>query len=416
VAQPNFAFGQAPPPAKSPFDFGQLSQPQRTAPAQQPFNFGQPTAPPPPPSPPQQSPFSFGQPANRPAPQPAFGYGQPPPPRPGAAFGGPAPNPFAATDLGSSAGGHYGGGYGGGAAVNPYASPAAIADRPIGGTGAKDIHYTKVEAGPILNWTLKVWQNNLGMLLGVSFIYVVVLMGLQIGSQFAQMALAISGELSVFLPAMIVIWLVNTACQVFLNIGMTQICLKLARQQRADFVDLFGGGAKFLPVFGFYLLVLFGSIAVGALIGFLAGILISATRDASTAPLIFLSLGGMGLFLFLCLFLVFWPIQTILIDTRIKFGKAFDVAGKLTQGNRLTGFVLILLVFGLGVLACILPITVMLVGGQQGSLAIMFMSMAIGGLEALLIIPLVIMLWAVAYLMMSGQISQRPEVQKTAYR
>ena len=53
------------------------------------------------------------------------------------------------------------------------------------------------------------------------------------------------------------------------------------------------------------------------------------------------------------LFLVFWPIQTLLIDTRIKFGPVFGVAAKVTDGNRLTGFVLILLMIGLFVLASI---------------------------------------------------------------
>ena len=94
----------------------------------------------------------------------------------------------------------------------------------------------------------------------------------------------------------------------------------------------------------------------------------------------------------------------------------FGVAAKVTDGNRLTGFVLILLMIGLFVLASIPPATVMLVGGQQLSLAIVFMGFVVAGVEGLVIFPLVFVIWAVAYLMMSGQIPVRPIVQKTVYR
>jgi hypothetical protein len=76
-----------------------------------------------------------------------------------------------------------------------------------------------------------------------------------------------------------------------------------------------------------------------------------------------------------------WPAQHLVVDGKCRVMDSFGMAYRLTQGNHLTTFLLILVGMGfssLGAMACYIGL--------------------------IFAIPLILVMWNVAYLMMSGQI------------
>ncbi len=220
---------------------------------------------------------------------------------------------------------------------NPYASPTSDFKAAKAPTTAVEIQPRYVDFGEIWNVAWRVWQENLGLLVGVTV--VVVIIGVAVTSIAQQL-----GHVGSVLE-----FVVN----VFLGIGETQICLKLARGQRAEFADLFGGGPRFLQA-----LVISIILAIAFTLGFLACIV----------PAVIL-------------LLMWWPTSFLVIDEKCDAMDSFGLAMQISNDNWGIAFVLLLvsiLLLILGVLAFCLGI--------------------------LLAAPLVSMLWAVAYLMMSGQL------------
>jgi hypothetical protein len=151
--------------------------------------------------------------------------------------------------------------------------------------------------------------------------------------------------------------LVGQCVQLFICIGMAKIALKLARRQRAEFADLFSGGPIFLPVLGLYILLVL-AVGFGFFLLIIPGII---------------------------LLLMLWPAYYLVVDQKAGVIESFSLATKVAQGNWGTAFLLWLLSVG-----------IMIVGVLALCIGVIFAA------------PLVTMLWAVAYLMMSGQIPVQP--------
>ena len=210
---------------------------------------------------------------------------------------------------------------------------------------------------PIWNYAWQIWQQNLFLLLGVTVTIIVVSYVISFLFMIPQIALEQNGERE---AAQIVNGLgaiVSNVVQIFLGIGQAQIALKMARRQPAQYTDLFGGGPLFLPVLGASIL---GGIAFG--LGFLLLIIPGVI-----------------------LLLMWWPYYYLVVDRKAGVIESFSVAAKVTQGNWGTAFLLWLTSVGIIFLGCL--------------------ALCIGALFAA---SLVTMLFAVAYLMMSGQIPVQP--------
>jgi hypothetical protein len=273
----------------------------------------------------------------------------------GAGGGGIPPSP-PANPFGDLAGNPYGDAAATG--LNPYASPSAsvfsTAPMPM---GTVPIQPRPVPADAVFNYAWEVWKRNLGLLIGVT---------VTVGLINYAVALPFSGMQAVFqrnqdaqsaVAVALFGQLVNYLVQCYLGIGQVHIALKLARWQRAQFSDLFGGMPQFLPVLG--------------------GMIIATI------------VGGLGFLLLIVpgvlLALTFWPFYYLLVDRRAGVIESFSVARTITAGNWGTSFVLWLMTFG-----------VMLVGCA---------ALCVGLIAAM---PLVSVMWATAYLMMSGQIPTHP--------
>ena len=237
--------------------------------------------------------------------------------------------------------------------VNPYESPISDMTPPVGVAG----NYTKgrsavvptaVEAGDIFQTAFQVWQNNLGLVVGVGAVVLTinVAFGLTSGAlqESAEAPLVILG---------FVLNITGNLLGMFLGIGQAQISLKLARRQTAAFGDLFGGGPLFGPVF---LTSLLAGIAL--MLGFL-----------------FLIIPG----LILCV--LFWPYYWLIVDEQESMMESFSVAmeiGKLNVGATILCWLGTVGIALLGCLTC--------------------------GVGFILLQPLFMMVFTVAYLKMAGQI------------
>ncbi len=236
--------------------------------------------------------------------------------------------------------------------VNPFQSPTSEsfqAKPNFGGFGPDmPVRPQPVDAGSVINRAFELWKENLGLLVGV----MVAIMGINMGIGFVVGALQSSGN-----DALVILGvglnLGSNVLGIFLGIGQAQIMLNLARNQPAEFGQLFQGGPRFLPVFG-------GSLLAG--LGLMGGFILFVVPC-----IIFLVLG--------------WPFYWLIIDKKVPVLESFPLAfeiGKQNVGATLLIWLTSIGVMLLGLLACLVGIVAAA--------------------------PLVGMMYAVGYLMMAGQI------------
>src|SRR5262245_19772262 len=268
---------------------------------------------------------------------------------------GPPPD-FGATDnpFSESAKGNPFGAANPSASLNPYASPASIAMlMPAAAVPSLPINPQPVPADVVFNYAWEIWKTNLGLLVGVTLTIVGANYAIAIAAGGLQVVLQQQGEADMARIVEVLGQIVSVGVQFYLGIGKAQINLKLARRQAASYGDLFGGLHVVLPLF------LAGIIAAfGLIVGFL-----------------------MLIIPFILMLLAFWPFYYLIIDEKTGILESFSVAYRITQGNWASTFVLWLMSIGISLLGCL--------------------ALCAG---ALLSIPLISMMFAVAYLMMSGQL------------
>lgn len=246
---------------------------------------------------------------------------------------------------------------------NPYSAPQTsyesswgTAAPPTAGDGK--IRNVRTDLGSILNYSFALWQQNLGLLVGAFVVIIAVGMVFSYGSQAMAMVLRRGGQQEVAIAVDVLTSIAGQLVQMYLSIGVVQLMLKLARHQRAEFSDVFGGGSRFLPVLG--VSILFGLAVFGGLI--------------------LLIIPG------IILALMWWPCYYLVVDGKASVGESFGLARTITQGNMGTTFLVWLLGLGISALG--------------------FLVCCVGIIPAA---PLVAMLYVVAYLMMSGQIPLQPQ-------
>jgi len=238
--------------------------------------------------------------------------------------------------------------------LNPYASPAA-ADAYFSGAvpATLPIHPTRVAADAVFNYAWQIWKANLGLLLAITVTIMGVNIALSMVSGGMEAALKTQGNDDAATAIGAFSQLIANILQLYLGIGAAQINLKLARRQPAEYGDLFGGIGLFLPVLGGLIIAYFGFV-LGLVCLIVPGIL---------------------------MMLAFWPFYYLIIDRKAGVIESFSVASRITNGNWGSSFLLWLMSVGIILLGCA--------------------AMCVGILFAA---PLVGMMFAVAYLMMSGQL------------
>jgi phage FluMu protein Com len=248
--------------------------------------------------------------------------------------------------------------FGAAPSINPYASPQSAYQPP---TPGGPITPQAVGIEQILNFSWQIWQQNLGLLIGVTFAAGVINNIVSYGFQFAQTMLEQNNEREMAIVVAVVSFLVTSTLQIFLGIGEKIVILKVCRRQPAEFSDLFSGAPLFLP-----------ALAVSILFGlaFVFGILLLVVPGVFVA-------------------LIWWPTFSLVVDKKAGIIESFSIANAITKDNWGTVVLLWLLSFGIIILGCL--------------------ALCIGLLFAA---PLVATLWGAAYLMMSGQIPAQPNLNQ----
>jgi|GEM_PF-1709499 len=245
------------------------------------------------------------------------------------------------------------------AAPNPYASPqGGYQVQRLATPGM--IGHQVVEVSPIVNHAIEVWKRNLSVGLGMAVLPMVIMIPMMILMFVGAAVTAPMEEPALTIGVMILGYFLLILSQTWLGIGQCQMSVRMARGQQVQLSELFGGGDRLLPVLGFALVT--------------TPIMIIAALPLYI-PLIFL-------------LLVFWPSYHLIVDHKCGVMDSFGLARQITEGNKLTTFVLVLVSYGfalLGELACFVGL--------------------------LFAIPLISLMWSTAYLMMSGQLPIPPRPQ-----
>lgn len=244
-------------------------------------------------------------------------------------------------------------------AENPYQSPAAAKEPqylPKGdpkSLGKQPVRNVPTDFGSIMNYSWAIWKENLGLLIG-AMVVVMIIGGAIGGVSEAFLGIIARTDLRRLLPVFgLGTMLVQTCANTFLTVGLMQIIFKLARRQRADFADLFGGGELFLPALGTNLLFSLAS-GIGFVLCIIPGIIV---------------------------LLLWWPCVFLVIDRKANVMESFTLAREVTANNM--GTIIVVWLAGIGI---------SLVGVAACCVGIVAAA------------PLVAVMYGVSYLMMAGQI------------
>ena len=233
--------------------------------------------------------------------------------------------------------------------TNPYAAPnSADGAQPI---SALRITPSEADLGTIFNRAYGLFMQEFGLLFGIGAV-----MGLLevISDLVLNTVIDVDGVgdgTGILLGGLTT--LVIGLIQVYLGIGQTRISLKIVRGQPTSFGELFQGGDKFLAALGYFLLI-FVPVSIAFLLLIIPGVF---------------------------LVMYFWPSYTLIVDEKTSVLDSFGIAAKIGERNLLSSFVLMITSFGILVL-----------GGMLCYVGLFFA------------ISFVSVLWATAYLMMTGEI------------
>lgn len=271
---------------------------------------------------------------------------------------------------------------------NPYASPAdhTYASPVIHRHGASALRPTAIDFGDVLGRTWRVFQDQLGISVGVFLLFLVVAGGFFFGMVRVQreLAFALRDPVAYVLARAcleIVGWLFNT----WIGIGLAICFLKIARGQPVRVGELFAGGRYFLTVVlaaVLLTLMLMGVMMLCTMLAVLVAV-VFAVQQVGPAPFLLLILGGglLALVPLIVLALMFALYQYLIIDCGAGVIESLHLSMQLTSGNKLTMFL------------------IFLVTGVLGGLLVLCTC----GLGILLVGPYLTLLLAVMYLAMSGQ-------------
>jgi hypothetical protein len=242
-------------------------------------------------------------------------------------------------------------------ADNPYRSPTAGTGTPESASAAGVLRPTPIELGQVFNSAWAIFKQRWGMC--VLVVFAVWAINFAVAMVFQGLIVAVAHgphnqELQLLL--LFVNMAVRILLLVWLTSGQILFMLKIGRGEDAHFGDVFSGGPYMLRVMGAG--ILFGLMALlGYILLIVPGIIV---------------------------ILMFWPFIYAIIDRNADVLESLDIARNLTNGNKLTVFLMGLLVMLL-LVVCLIPILLTC------------------GIGYFAFIAYIALLWVVAYLQMSGQ-------------
>jgi uncharacterized membrane protein len=213
-----------------------------------------------------------------------------------------------------------------------------------------------------MNHAWEVWKKNLGLLIGAFVVIGLISGAVSVPFGILRVNFDMQGEHEMGLLVNAIGQIVNQVVSIYFGIGYVQLCLKMARGQKAEFAQIFAGGSRFLPVLAVSFL-----LGVAMVLGFLACIVPG-----------------------IILWLMWWPAYYLVVDEKAGIMESFSVAARITKNNWGSAFALSFIGAGIMILG--------------------LLALCVGVIFAA---PLVAMMWVSAYLMISGQL--HPVTKPPAY-
>ncbi len=232
---------------------------------------------------------------------------------------------------------------------NPYAAPAVMApSRRVPLTSAP-IEWGQLDPRVCCRIAAELYRRHAGILLSAHCLF----FGVMIGSSWLLQSLVDRGlvDLAGLLQFGII------AANLYLNIGLSLLGLRLARNEPTQMNVLFTGGSRLLRLLVFS--ILFGLLIVVGCVGFIVPGIYFAAR--------------------------FWAGGMFIIDQNCSAFEAFGLASRFSEGNRLASLMLGLISLGVGVCGA-----------------------SLFGIGLIFVGPFLTLIWVVAYLMLTRQPLQRP--------
>jgi phage FluMu protein Com len=210
-------------------------------------------------------------------------------------------------------------------APNPYQAPTATKlENKVLGSG--EINPTSIDIDSILTDTWDLYKVHWLFLLGATVVVTIGSVILNLVFEAVNAGLEFNGAaVEMIIAATIFFQLLSQLVSTFFGIGMVKICLRFARRQNVQFIELFTGGNKLLPVF---------------LVSIIVVIIVVLGLAALIVP---------GVIAMLTL----WPFFHLIVDEKAGAVESISIAYSIGRRNKLTSLVIVLMCLGLGIAGCL---------------------------------------------------------------
>lgn len=280
---------------------------------------------------------------------------------------------------------------------NPYAPASVVSSEPNAEVG--EICPTVIAIDTVIESSWVLFKHYWAM----AVVTVIIVAGVNYGVGFIQQLLSIAVEAMPGIDPFVQIgvqfllaalaWLVGF----WVQLGQSLVMLDICRGKGVDFARVFSAGSSMLSAVGAMLVVV---CLLGLLVALFVGLPVAVALTLGQEPDVTMLVGligvGLGLIPFIILSIRLSMIQLLVIDQRCGPWDAVAMSWRITQDNKMTLFLLLLVVSAISVIAFIVGLLACILG-------LIPTMLAVGAF-----VPLV---YAVTYLNLTGQITILPEVQ-----
>ncbi|MCC6127077.1 MAG: DUF975 family protein [Pirellulales bacterium] len=209
---------------------------------------------------------------------------------------------------------------------NPYQSPSPYAPLPTMPVEAGEIRPTIIDLGDVMGRAWTIFKQEWGMCLGVLVVAFLCQFGAgMVIGLFTNVIAAMTRNRDIVALFSVFSNIASQLFSVWIGIGQARILLKIARGQQTSMGELFSGGPYFLGVLGAS--ILFGlMVCVGILLLIVPGIIVA---------------------------LMFSQFYYLIIDRNMGIMDSLNTAKELSNGNKMTLFMIQLVCMGITIVACI---------------------------------------------------------------
>ncbi|MBW3599324.1 MAG: hypothetical protein KY475_18905 [Planctomycetes bacterium] len=268
------------------------------------------------------------------------------------------------------------------AAFNPYASPTAYQSY-ADVTRAGELQHRIIDMGDVLNTTWRLFTEEFGKCVLIGLVYFAIWIGLIVmGGIFGAIQEAAGPSVSVTIGVQAVHYGINLLLQTWIGLGLAAWAVQMARNRRGEVEAFFNVGRFYLRGLA-ATFVLYAAFLGGLGVFVALPIAIAYWAQLPTAGMVVTGIVG-GLIVVVIALVVFYTVMLyyfFIVDRDAGVLESFQLSAQYMRGNRLTAFALMLVV---GIPGAIFTVCTCYLG-------------------LILYMPFLMLMWAMIYLMATGQ-------------